>query len=151
MFIGFRVPVYTKSPRKNLLSTPKFFFFDLGVRNAAAGLSPSREEVKVNPGAFFEQWVGTELWKRLQYLRSGQLHYQRSREGAEVDFIVEQGRSLTPIEVKWTEKPSLSDARHLLKLMEENPSGAKRGFIICRCPRPMEIHEKVTALPWFCL
>jgi len=151
MFIGFRVPVYGKSPRKNLLSTPKFFFFDLGVRNAAMGLSPSPEGVKVNPGAFFEQWVGIELWKRLQYLGSGRLHYQRSRDGAEVDFIIEQGRSLIPIEVKWTEKPSLTDARHLLKFMEENPAGAKRGFIICRCPRPMEIREKITALPWFCL
>jgi predicted AAA+ superfamily ATPase len=151
MFVGFRVPVYAKSPRKNLLSTPKFFFFDLGVRNAAAGLHPSPEGVKVNPGAFFEQWIGIELWKRLQYLGSGRLHYQRSRDGAEVDFIVEQGRYLMPIEVKWTEKPSLSDTRHLLKFMDENPAGAKRGYLICRCPRPLEIHEKITALPWFCL
>ena len=151
MFIGFRVPVYAKSPRKNLLSTPKFFFFDLGVRNAAAGLNPSPDGVKVNPGSFFEQWVGIEMWKRVQYLGSGRLYYQRSRDGAEVDFIIEQGRSLLPIEVKWTENPSLSDARHLLKFMEENPSGAKRGYIVCRCARPMEMHEKITALPWFCL
>jgi hypothetical protein len=58
---------------------------------------------------------------------------------------------MMPIEVKWTEKPSLSDARHLLKFMDENPAGAKRGYLICRCPRPMEINEKITALPWFCL
>ncbi len=40
MFVGIRVPAYSKSPRKNLLSTPKFMFFDLGVRHAAAGLNP---------------------------------------------------------------------------------------------------------------
>ena len=151
MFMGFRVPAYARSPRKNLLSTPKFFFFDLGVRHAAAGLIPSLEAVKVNPGPFLEQWVGIELWKRLQYLGRGKLHYQRSRQGAEVDFIIENNSSLTPIEVKWTEHPKLQDARHLLTFLQEHPKQAKRGYLICRCSRPMEIHENVAALPWFCL
>ncbi len=151
MFVGFRVPVYARSPRKNLLSTPRFFFFDLGVRHAAAGLIPSLETVKANPGPIFEQWVGMELWKRLQYLGDGRLHYQRTRDGAEVDFIVERGGFLTPIEVKWTERPAPQDARHLLNFQKEHPDQVERGYIICRCPRPMEIHENVMALPWFCL
>jgi predicted AAA+ superfamily ATPase len=151
MFVGFRVPAYTRSPRKNLLSTPKFIFFDLGVRNAAAGLTPSRETVRANPGPLFEQWVGIELWKRLQYLGRGQLHYLRTRQGAEVDFIVEQINRLTPIEVKWTEHPTLQDARHLVNFLDEHPKQAKRGYLICRCARPMEIQDRVIALPWHCL
>jgi predicted AAA+ superfamily ATPase len=71
------------------LSTPKFLFFDIGVRHAAAGLRASREIVRVNPGVFFEQWVGIELWKRVQYLGEGRLHYSRTRDGMEVDYIVE--------------------------------------------------------------
>lgn len=71
MFVGFRVPVFTKSPRKKLLSTPKFLFFDLGVRHAAAGLTPSGDLVNASPGPLLEQWVGIELWKRLQYLLVG--------------------------------------------------------------------------------
>lgn len=151
MFIGFRVPVYSGSQRKNLLSTPKFLFFDLGVRHAGAGLKPSPEIVKVNPGAFFEQWVGVELWKRLQYLGEGRLHYLRTRDGMEIDFIVERSGALTPIEVKWTEHPSLRDARHLLMFLEEHPKRARHGYIVCRCQRPIQIHEHITALPWFCL
>ena len=151
MFIGIRVPAYSKSPRKNLLSTPKFLFFDLGVRHAAAGLSPSSVTVLANPGPFFEQWVGIELWQRLQYLGEGKLYHQRSRDGAEVDFIVEHGGSLTPVEVKWTEKPTLNDARHLLTFLREKPKDAKHGYVICRCPRPLRLHDKITALPWFCL
>jgi len=151
MFVGFRVPAYTRSARKNLLSTPKFFFFDLGVRHAAAGLNPSPQIVRANPGAIFEQWVGIEIWKRLQYLGKGRLHYQRTRDGAEVDFIIELDHTLVPVEVKWTEHPASQDARHLLKFLEEHPKEAPRGYIICRVPQPMEIQEKVTALPWFCL
>ena len=35
--------------------------------------------------------------------------------------------------------------------MEEHPKLAKQAYIVCRCPRPMQLHQKVTALPWFCL
>ena len=151
MFVGFPVPAFAKSPRKNLLSTPKFFFFDLGVRHAAAGLAASRNVVNVNPGPFFEQWVGLELWKRLQYLGQGKLHHLRTKDGAEVDFILERENTLTPVEVKWTEKPTLQDARHLLAFLDEQPKRAGHGFVVCRCPRPMQLHDRVTALPWFCL
>ncbi|MBN9693677.1 MAG: ATP-binding protein [Verrucomicrobia bacterium] len=151
MFIGLRLPAYSKSPRKNLLSTPKFLFFDLGIRHAAAGMNPSTDLVKADPGPVFEQWVGIELWNRLQYLGEGRLYHQRSRDGAEIDFIIETGGSLTPVEVKWTEHPSLADARHLLTFLAEKPKEAQHGYVICRCPRPLQLHENVTALPWFCL
>jgi uncharacterized protein len=76
---------------------------------------------------------------------------QRSRDGAEVDFIIEHGGKLTPIEVRWTEKPALNDARHLLTFLGEKSREAKHGYVVCRCPRPLQLHEKITALPWFCL
>ena len=151
MFVGIRVPAYSKSPRKNVLSTPKFLFFDLGIRHAAAGLTPSVETVKANPGPVFEQWVGIELWQRLQYLGEGKLYHQRTRDGAEVDFIIEQSGTLTPIEVKWTERPMASDARHLLAFLQEKKKTARHGYVICRCPQPLQLHEQITALPWFCL
>jgi predicted AAA+ superfamily ATPase len=151
MFLGFRLPAFSRSSRKNLLSTDRFLFFDLGVRHAAAGLRPSRDTVMANPGPLFEQWVGIELWKRLQYLRHGALHYLRTKDGAEVDFIIERENRLTPVEVKWTEHPDLSDARHLLTFLREHPKQAKHGYLICRCLRPLQLHDQVTALPWFCL
>ncbi|MBM3861521.1 MAG: ATP-binding protein [Verrucomicrobia bacterium] len=151
MFVGFRVAAFSRSSRKALLSTPKFLFFDLGVRHAAAGLTATPDVVKVKPGGFFEQWVGIELWKRLQYLGEGKLYHLRTKDGAEVDFIIERGGTLTPIEVKWSDKPTVQDARHLLGFLAEHPKQAAHGFIVCRCPRPMRLHDKVTALPWFCL
>ena len=151
MFIGFRVEAFSRSSRKVLLSTPKFLFFDIGVRHAAAGLMPTPDVVKVNPGSFFEQWVGIELWKRLQYLGEGKLYHFRTKDGAEVDFIIDQGGSLTPVEVKWSKNPTVQDARHVLSFLSEHPKQAKHGYIVCRCSRPTQIHEKVTALPWFCL
>ncbi len=148
MFVGISVPAFSKSPRKSLLSIPKFMFFDLGIRHAAAGLSPSTEIVRADPGRCFEQWVGIELWKRLQYLGAGRLYHQRTKDGAEIDFIVETGGRLIPIEVKWSDHPTLRDARHLWTFLNEN-NNAPMGYIVCRCPRPLQLHEKIRAIPWF--
>ncbi|MBN8249590.1 MAG: DUF4143 domain-containing protein, partial [Verrucomicrobia bacterium] len=151
MFIGVPVPAWSGSPRKNLMSAGRFLLFDLGVRHAAAGVRPSTDAVRVSPGPFFEQWVGLELWRRLQYLGTGSLHYLRTYAGAEVDYIVEHGDELTPVEVKWTENPTVSDARHLLGFLDENRKKSRRGFIVCRCRRPMQLHDRITAIPWHCL
>ena len=148
LFIGFRVTAFSGSPRKSLLSTERFFFFDVGVRNAAAELPLDTAAVRANPGPVFEQWVGIELWKRLQYLGGGQLQYLRTKAGAEVDLIVARGRDLIPIEVKWTERPALSDARHLSTFLREHPTRARHGYLVCRCPAPLALDQRVTALPW---
>jgi uncharacterized protein len=151
MFVGFRVEAFAGSARKQVLSTPRFFFFDLGVRNAAAELTCSPDTVLANPGPLFEQWVGIELWKRLQYLGSGRLHYLRTKGGAEVDFIVALDDRLLPIEVKWTDTPTLDDARHLRGFLDEQGKRARHGWIVCRCERPLRLEARVTAIPWWWL
>ncbi|NUN93351.1 MAG: ATP-binding protein [Verrucomicrobiae bacterium] len=149
MFLGFRVTAFSGSPRKSLLSTERFCFFDVGVRNAAVELSLQRAAVLANPGPLFEQWVGAELWKRLKYLGAGKLYYLRTKAGAEVDFIVEREGRWSPVEVKWTENPRPSDARHLLTFLSEHPRRARHGYLICRCKTPLALTDSVTALPWF--
>ena len=146
MFLGIRVPGWSRSTRKNLVSNPKFLIFDTGVRHAAAGLKPEVDTVSANPGPIFEQWVGIELWKRLQYL-GGSLHHVRSKDGREIDYLVELNGELIPIEVKWTDRPSQNDARHLSAFLKENQE-AQQAYVICRCPRPQKLIEGVTALPW---
>lgn len=151
MFIGFFVPGYSRSVRKNLTSTPRFFFFDLGIRHAAAGVTPGPDVALADPGRYFEQWVGIELWKRLGYLGQGRLHHYRTKDGAEVDFILEKDNRVTPIEVKWTEHPDRSDARHVIAFLDEQEQSTEYGYVVCRIPRPELIHERVLAIPWYCL
>lgn len=149
MFIGFYVPAFSGSARKHVLSTPRFYFFDLGVRHAAAQIATTHDSVLANPGPVFEQWVGIELQKRLAYAAKGSLSYLRTKAGAEVDFIVEQGKRLIPIEVKWTENPSRDDARHLMAFLTEQGARAPRGYVVCRCRRAMELAPGVVAVPWW--
>jgi len=147
MFIGFRVNAFSQSSRKHLFSTPRFFFFDAGVRHAAAGLTPGMDLVKADPGPIFEQWVGQELWKRLQYLGRGRLYYYRTKSGAEIDFVVELDGRFIPVEVKWTEHPTVGDAAHIVRFIHDLPGKTERGYVVCRCRHPMQLHAQVTALP----
>ena len=151
MFMGFMLPAYSGSSRKSVLSSPRFFFFDLGIRNAAAGLALTPDAVHANPGPLFEQWVGIELYKRLKYLGDGQLSYFRTSGGAEVDFIIERHGKAVPLEVKWTENPSLKDARHLVSFMKDHPEKADHGYILCRCSHPLALSDTITAIPWWAL
>ncbi|MCC5789108.1 MAG: ATP-binding protein [Opitutales bacterium] len=151
MFVGFRIPAFTKSHRKNLLGHARFYFFDLGVRHSAAGLRPCEDTVLADPGRCFEQWVGLEIHRRLSYAKQGTLSYFRTRDGMEIDYIVECEGHYTPIEVKWTENPSVKDARHVQTFLSEHPDQAASGYVVCRCPRPAKLSDKVTAIPWWML
>jgi len=71
--------------------------------------------------------------------------------GRLIESIIDHECRLTPLEVKWTENPTLSDARHLRVFLSEHPQHASHGYIICRCKAPLQLDDKVTALPWFCL
>lgn len=148
MFVGFSLPAYSGSVRQGVLSTPRFCFFDLGVRHAAARVSAEPATILANPGPIFEQWVGVEIWKRLNYLGEGTLSYFRTKTGVEVDFIVEHGERLIPIEVKWTDRPTLSDARHLKGFLSEHSRKANAGYVVCRCKHPLQLAPNIRALPW---
>jgi predicted AAA+ superfamily ATPase len=151
MFVGFPMSAFSGSSRKSVLSSPRFFLFDNGVRNAAAGIPLVEASVNAVPGALFKQWVGTQLWRKLSYSGAGKLSYYRTSDGAEIDFIVEKEEELIPIEVKWTENPSLKDARHLKSFIAEHSERCKGGIVVSRCPYPLALDEKIRAVPWWML
>ncbi len=148
MFVGFSLPAYSGSVRQGVLSTPRFCFFDLGVRHAAARVAAEPSTVLANPGPIFEQWVGIEIWKRLNYLGEGRISYFRTKTGVEVDFVVEHRERLIPIEVKWTDRPTLSDARHLRSFLAEHSQKPGTGYVVCRCKHPLQLAPDIRAIPW---
>lgn len=148
-FVGYWVGAYGRSGRKRLLTTPKFMFFDLGVRNTAARLSLVERLDPDTGGRLLEQWVGIELRHRAAYAgRRHDVTFWRTTSGAEVDFIWQSPGEEVPIEVKWTDNPQPGDARHVETFIELYPRAAKRGLVVCRIPRARQLTERVTAIPW---
>lgn len=151
MFIGFSVSAFSGSTRKGVLSSPRFFFFDAGVRNAAAHIPLARDTVNAIPGALFEHWVATQLHRVFSYRNDASLSYFRTADGAEIDFIVEAEGKLYPIEVKWTENPTAKDTRHLVRFIAEHADRCPGGYLVSRCPHTLDLGKGITAIPWWSL
>lgn len=142
-----RIEPYTKSSvRKKLQRSQKYIFFDLGVRKIAAeeGNLPKKETL----GKLFEQFVALELLKTVRVNKANmQLYYWRDADGPEVDWVLSKEGELIPIEVKWTDSPSLKDAKHLATFIHEYDE-ATHGYVVCRTPRKVKLSDQVDALPW---
>jgi predicted AAA+ superfamily ATPase len=148
-FVGHWIHPYAGRTRKRLLTSPRFHFFDVGVRNAAAevGLEPRVSDELGGP--LLEQWVAQELVARADYAGPGhRVSFWRTTYGVEVDLVWESPREDVPVEVKWTARPRPVDARHLETFLDEFPRRARRGLLVCRCPRPQRLTDRVTAIPW---
>jgi hypothetical protein len=60
---------------------------------------------------------------------------------------VEHHGHYVPVEVKWTDRPSAGDAKHVATFLAEHRQ-AREGFVVCRAPRPVKLADRITALPW---
>lgn len=115
--IGFLLPAWTKTKKRKAISTSKFYFFDIGVRNQLAGI----QSIDTNSdlyGEAFEHFIGMELRAYLEYNRKHlELSYWSSQHAKEVDFII--GDTIA-IEVKTTNIVADKHLRGLKMLQEEN-------------------------------
>ncbi len=107
-FIVQRLTPYFRNPRKEIIKSPVIYFYDLGLRNYALGLFgnlPMLPEL----GLVFENFVFNILRDKIRF-SGASLHFWRTKDKAEVDFVVNFGESILPIEVKYKNftKPKIS-------------------------------------------
>ena len=145
--IAERIEALSQSrTRKKLTKSPRYLFFDLGVRRAAA-----EEGRRLPPrvlGALFEQFVGLELLRATRQTAGDlRLRFWRDPDGPEVDWIVEGEARWLPVEVKWSDAPAERDTRHLRTFLSEYPK-AREGVVVCRTPRRFKLAPNITAVPW---
>lgn len=96
-FIIKKISPYYQNPRQEIIKAGKIYFLDLGLRNLAlADFIPFDE--KIDKGMVFENAIFIELFLKLRNI--GELHFWRTKQGAEVDFVIEKGLELLPVEVK---------------------------------------------------
>lgn len=103
-FILFRLYPYSKNKRDEILKAAKIFFYDTGVRNALIG-DFSDLESRTDKGALFENFIVSELIKQDSYSdKNYKFYYWRTKQGSEIDVILEKGSELFGVEVKYKRK-----------------------------------------------
>src|SRR3989344_2040275 len=102
MFIIYNLRGFSRNLRKEISKTSKYYFLDLGLRNAAIrNFNPLR--LRNDVGQLFENFCFTERLKHTS--NTGQLpnfYFWRTWDQKEIDLIEERGGHLTAWEFKYT-------------------------------------------------
>lgn len=91
---------YFTNTRQEIVKAHKIYFLDNGIRNTALDIFTSIEK-RTDKGETLENAVAGELiFRSMQAF--AHVHFWRTKQQTEVDFIIEQGTRLLALEVKHT-------------------------------------------------
>ena len=141
-FIGFMLHPYSKTKKRKAISTAKFYFFDIGVRNYLSKIKDLPEQTELF-GDAFEHFIAMELRAYIDYKRlDTELTFWRAKHGQEVDFIL--GDEIA-IEVKSAKNIKDKHFKGLKTFSEENI--CSRHILISHDPIALK-YEKLEAMHW---
>ncbi len=144
-----RVDPFLKGARKRILSSPRYYFFDLGVRNALARLPLTLGTVNTQKGILFEHAVVLEIIRRIRASdKNYKTYFWRTSGGAEVDLVLDLGDEVIPIEIKSSRSVSLSELRGLNSFLDEYKDIAKKAYVITMEGEKEKLSERIYTLPW---
>lgn len=137
-----RVEAFAVNRTKRLVKSPKLYWSDVALARHLAGGELS--------GAHLENLVLSDLlaWRELVSPRPSILFW-RTVNGEEVDFVIERGRQLLPIEVKATARPSHGDIRHLLTFRGQYGRAVAGGLLLHAGKDTFWLDKGVLATPWW--
>ena len=138
-----RVPAYSVNRTKRLIKSPKLYWGD-----TAAALHLAQQDEP--SGACLENLVLQDLlaWRGARLERAEILHW-RTAAGEEVDFVVEAGDRLLPIEVKASPRPRLRDTAHLRSFRAEYGPRVRAGLLLHGGDTTEWLAPDVLAAPWW--
>lgn len=141
-------PISNSTSKRKLIKSPRFLFFDLGVRRISSGEGTKLPDRLL--GELFEQFIGLQL-KTLLDLNypNARLRYWKDVTGPEVDYVIEIDKKFIPLEIKWSDNVTSKAAKHLYKFLDEYKD-CEQAFIICRADKKYNIDKEknITVLPW---
>ncbi len=104
VFVIFRVRGFSRSLRKEVSKSPKYYFYDVGVRNTIINnFNPIG--LRNDVGQLWENYIIAERLKKQEYLGiQANNYFWRTYDKKEIDFIEERQGKLYAYEIKWGKK-----------------------------------------------
>lgn len=141
---------YYKSLGKRLVKSPKLYFNDTALASYLLGLH-NRETLlgSTSFGNLFETMIVTDFLKR--FLHFGQrpsMYYLRTRDGLEVDLVLELGQKLHLFEIKSAMTILPKHAASLLRIASDLRSPIKTSAIISASPDSFQLKNGIYNYNW---
>ena len=144
------VPAWWTNRLKRLTTTPKRYVVDPGLMASSIG-ADAQTVMKDGDvlGRLLDTFVAAQIRPELAlHPDRPRLHHLRTRDGREVDLLVEFGGGrLLAIEVKAAGAVSSRDARHLAWLRDQLGDRFLAGVVLHTGPRAHQISERIVAAP----
>ncbi|MCX8117981.1 MAG: ATP-binding protein [Desulfobacterota bacterium] len=139
---------YSANISKRIIKSPKAYFIDPGLVCALTGVTHPEEITESMRGMLFESYICLNLLV-FSSMHGGNLYYFRTQGGKEkeVDFILEMGKKIVTIEVKYAKKVGIRDAGSLFFLREMLP-GWKAGLVVYNGSETLTLGKDIFAIPW---
>lgn len=148
-FIAQKLTPFFRNARKELRKSPTYYFADLGMRAYAAD-AYGLPTIGRGSGFAFQQFV-FRLLDEHAAAAYARLHFWRTKDGAEVDFVLVRGEEAIPIEVKDTTLRTPIVGRSLRSFIAQYHS--PHAYVVHRGDS-METRVDATAvhyMPWYSL
>jgi len=144
LLLCFRLPVFTKRARRQLIAHPKFYLFDAGVFQSLRPRGPLDSTSEVG-GQALEGLVAQHLraWNDLAPAEN-EIYYWRTRAGSEVDFVVYGESGFWAIEVKSGASVQPKDLSGLRSFAEDYPEAT---LLLLHGGPDHYLRERVHCLP----
>lgn len=141
---------YHRSIGKRLVKSPKIYFLDTGLAAHLMGLSSWKEIEKSHlAGAIWETYAFNQIYRAFleQGITSPPLYYWRTKDGQEVDFLIDKGGRFIALEAKLTGAPGADALKgfHALRGYYGDDAFIK-GMVICRVKEEFAIAKQVRAV-----
>ncbi len=151
-YIWRNIPSYEKSASKSVVKMPKGSFRDSGLAHFLQGIG-NRDQLLNYPnvGAGFEAFICEEIIKGLQAtpVVNWNYYYFRTRNGAEIDLILEGPFGTLPVEIKLGRAVKQRQLQTIKRFVREN--GLPLGILINNSDQVELVADKILQLPAGCV
>jgi len=125
-FIFKKLTPYFRNIKKEITKSPVVYFYDLGLRNYLLNLFGNiYDENQI--GFLFQNFIFNVLREKF---KDKKIYFWRTKDGAEVDFVIDLGMELVPVEAKFKNYNSPVIEKSLKNFIKQYTP--KKAFVINR-------------------
>lgn len=145
---------FSANASKRVTKAPKLFFMDTGLVCHLLGWTNSRvARDGAMSGALFETFAVSEVLK--SYLNDGRnagsVYFYRDERKREIDLVIQDGRTLHPVEVKRSASPGKEALKNFSVLADASDFELGEGAVLCQTDRAYSLSDSVRAVPLTCI
>lgn len=146
LLLSYELPAFTKRAKRRLITTSKFYYFDVGVYHhlRPKGLLDTPSEIA---GAGLETLFYQSALALIAYQKSDmQIYYWKTASGIEVDFVLYGAKSLIAVEIKHANTIRTNMLTGLKHFKEDYPMA--QCFILYLGSGTLYLQDDIVALPF---